>query len=278
MEQCTLDQPGTRPFHLKADLAPSFARDNASGRTGEVEIWWASSTQWKREVRSPEFHQVEIMNDGKSWQKSEGDYFPEWLRETALELVKPVPALDRVLEQIPTGEVKRLMGQVSIDWTTVSGTAEVKNISRSYIALNESTGQLLYAGGFGWGAEFKDYSNFHGRKVARTLNVGSPQVTAKITKLEGLKTTSAGFFDATAAGSDTQPPQTVSVDEITLRKNLLPTEPIVWPPLKDGPLNGNVTTTIVVDREGKIREMSPVISENGGVNETGEQAVKAMHF
>jgi hypothetical protein len=38
VERSTLDQPGTRPFHLKADLAPSLARDKDSGRTGEVEI------------------------------------------------------------------------------------------------------------------------------------------------------------------------------------------------------------------------------------------------
>ena len=41
VERVTLDQPGTKPFHLKAVLAPSFARDKDSARTGEVEIWWA---------------------------------------------------------------------------------------------------------------------------------------------------------------------------------------------------------------------------------------------
>jgi hypothetical protein len=30
----TLDQPGTKPFHLKAAIAPSFERDKDSGRTG----------------------------------------------------------------------------------------------------------------------------------------------------------------------------------------------------------------------------------------------------
>jgi len=61
-ERSTLNQEGTKPFHLKAELAPS--RDRGSNRTGEVEIWWASPTQWKREVRSPEFHQIAILNGG----------------------------------------------------------------------------------------------------------------------------------------------------------------------------------------------------------------------
>ena len=78
IERCTLSQPGTKPFHLKATIAPSFDRDKDSGRTGEVEIWWVSPDRWKREVRSPEFHQVEVLNGGKDWQKNEGEYFPEW--------------------------------------------------------------------------------------------------------------------------------------------------------------------------------------------------------
>jgi len=69
VERCTLDQPGTKPFHLKAMLAPSFDRDKDSGRTGEVEIWWKSPTQWRREVRSPEFHQIEILD---------GEFLDRW--------------------------------------------------------------------------------------------------------------------------------------------------------------------------------------------------------
>jgi hypothetical protein len=31
-ERSTLDQPGNKPFHLKATVAPSFERDKESGR------------------------------------------------------------------------------------------------------------------------------------------------------------------------------------------------------------------------------------------------------
>src|ERR1700733_5760924 len=78
VEKSTLDQPETRPFHLKATYAPSFERDKTSHREGEVEIWWESPTRWRREVRSPEFHQVAIFDGTHQWQKNEGDYFPEW--------------------------------------------------------------------------------------------------------------------------------------------------------------------------------------------------------
>ena len=148
-QRSTLDQSGTKPFHLKATLAPSFERDKDSGRTGVVEIWWASPTQWKREVRSPEFHQIEVVDGARDWQKNEGDYFPEWLRETAVELIRPVPPIDQVLEQVKTAEVRRLGPMTNLSWTTTTGTADVRNISRSSIAWQSSTGLLLYADGFG---------------------------------------------------------------------------------------------------------------------------------
>jgi hypothetical protein len=279
VERSTLDQPGTKPFHLKATIAPSYERDKDSGRTGDVEVWWASPTRWRREVRTAQFHQIEIMNEGRDWQKNEGDYFPQWLRETAAELTRPVPPLEDVLAHVKAAEVKNLFGrQINIDWVTNTGTAEVHNIRRSGIALNGSTGDLLYAGGFGWGGEFKDYQSFHGRMIARTVNVGTPQVTAKVATLEDLGEMPAGFFDAEAPGGDPHPLETLLIDETSLRKNLQPAEPAPWPPLQDGPLEGNITTEILVDREGKVREFGPVVSENSAINDAGRLRILAMQF
>jgi len=278
VERSTLDQPGTKAFHIKASLAPSFERDKESGRTGEVEIWWASPTQWKREVRSPEFHQIEIVDGAHQWQKNEGDYFPQWLQQTAEELIRPVPPLKEVLEQAERADIRRIGPMTNLSWTTPSGTPEVHNILRSWVALQNSTGLLLYAGGLGWGAELKDYADFHGRMVARTVNVGSPQVTAKVTVLEDLGVVPADFFKATGKAGEAQPLRTILVDESSLRKNLLPIEPVSWPPLQDGPLEGNVTSQIVVDREGKVRQIGALVSENSGVNEAGRQAISAMDF
>lgn len=207
VERSTLNQPGTKPFHLKATVAPSFERDNDSGRNAEVEIWWASPNQWRREIRSPEFHQVQILNNNHEWQNNEGDFFPEWLRETEVQLINPLPSLEEVLEHVKTGETKNFMGQINIEWTATTGTAEVRNIQRFSVALQPSTGLLLYTYGFGWGAEFKDYRDFHGRMVARTVNVGTPQ-----------------------------------------------------------------------DREGRVREIDGIVSENSAVNDTGREAVMNMHF
>jgi len=279
VDRSTLNQPGTKPFHLKATIRPSLERDKDSGRNADVEIWWASTNQWRREIRSSDFQQVEIFANNRDWQKNQGDFFPEWLRETAVQIINPLPSPAEVLERVKTAESKDLFGrQINIEWTATTGTADVRNIQRFGLALQPSTGLLLYTYGFGWGAEFKDYRDFHGRMVARTVNVGSPQVTAKIETLEDLGQVASGFFDSAAKDGDPRPLGTELIDEPTLRKNLLPMEPVTWPAVHDGPFAGNVTTWIVIDREGRVREIDGPVSENAAVNDVGKQAVAKMRF
>jgi len=278
VERSTLNQPGTKPFHLKAVLAPSFERDKGSSRSGSIEMWWASPSQWKREIQSPEFHQIEIVCNGRDWQKNEGDYFPEWLRETAVQLINPLPELDQVLDHVKTAESRNFPGQINIDWSATTGTTEVRNIQRFSVALEPITGLLLYTYGFGWGAEFKDYHGFHRLMVARTLDVGTPQLTAKVQTLDDLGDVPAGFFDADPTGGDSKPLETKVIDEPTLRKNLLPMEPVIWPKIQNGSFAGNVTTWIVIDRDGRVREIDGPVSENAAVNDVGKEAVGKMRF
>jgi hypothetical protein len=277
-ERSTLNQAGTKPFHLKAVLAPSFERDRGSNRTGEVEIWWASPTQWRREVRSPEFHQIAIVNGGREWQKNEGEYFPEWLRETSVALIEPVPSLDQVLQQVKDAEKKRMAGSTYFSWAMMSTDGKVEKGMGAGLAVTESTGLLFYGGGLGWGGSYKDYKNFHGRMVAQTVSVGSPEVTAKVTTLEDLRDIPPGFFDAEATGRDVSLLRTAEVEETLLRKNLLPMEPVEWPALKDGPLEGAITTKIVVDRTGKVRELGSILSDNPGLSEAAGKTIGSMQF
>jgi hypothetical protein len=278
-EPGTLDQPGTKPFHLKAVISPSNNRDVQGDRTGEVEMWWASPTRFRREVRSPNFHQIEVVDGGKVWQKSEGDYFPEWLRETAVALVRPIPYLDQTLASVKDSDVKRLLGSTYYQWTEISTDGNVKGGMGASVAVTDSTGLLFYAGGLGWGGLYKDYQKFHNRVVARTVSHGSPEVTAKILMLEDFDpATGVSLLDATASGTDPRRLQTVVLDEPTLRKHLVPGEVPVWPALQDGPFEGTVTTDVVVDRSGAVREVGPIISANQAVNETARETIEAMKF
>lgn len=130
----------------------------------------------------------------------------------------------------------------------------------------------------GWGAGFKDFHDFHERSVPYAVSSGSPEVTAKVTVLEDLTSVPDGFFDAEAKGSDPQPLTTILLDETALRKNLMPAESMAWPPLQNGPLEGNVTTEVVADREGRVREIGSMVSENSAINDAGRQHILAMRF
>lgn len=276
-EKSTLNREGTKPFHLKATLAPSFERDKDSGRTGEVEIWWVSPKEWKQELHSPGFHQIEIVNGDRDWQKNDGDFFPEWLREIAVEVISPIPPLNEVLARVRKAESRQILNQLNVDWITQTGTAETPNIRRGYIAIDPRDDTISYAGDFGWHGSFKDYRKFHNRLVAHSVSSGTPEVTATITTLEDFEAPPQ-FFDPKGEASDPHPLRTELIDEPSLRKNLLPMEPISWPALENGAMQGNVTTEVVVDRSGRVRELGLVMSENGAVNDAGRQAAMNMRF
>ncbi len=278
VERCTLNQAGTKPFHLKAVLAPSLDKDRGSNRTGEVEYWWASPTQWKREVRSPEFHQIAIVNGEKEWQKNEGDYFPEWLRETSVALIEPVPALEDVLKQVEEADVHNLMGRTHFSWIRMSTDGTVEKGMGA--ALDIITGAGLIQGGsdLGWSGWYQDYKNFHGRMVARSVSAGSPEVTAKVATLEDLANMSVDFFDTGVSGGDGTPVRTVVLDETTLRRNLVPAEAVVWPAVQDGPLEGVITTKVVVDRAGNVRELGSILSDNPALSESAGKRIGSMRF
>src|SRR5689334_8122313 len=184
VERSTLDQTGTKPFHLKATLKPSFERDEQAGLTGDIEIWWASPRRWRREIHTPHFSQTMIVDGDQEWQKNDGDYFPEWLREVAVALVEPVPNLNHILEQVKGCDVRMLMRQINCSWMEKSSDGNVESSMGAGIAINGQTGLLNYGSGLGWSAGLKSFADFHGRQIARTVQSDAPEVTATITLLE----------------------------------------------------------------------------------------------
>lgn len=277
-KRSTLNQQGTEPFHLRAELAPSFERDANSGRTGTIEIWWASPTQWKRDVRCPSFHQLAILNGGREWQHNDGDYFPEWLRETAVALVNPIPQLDVALAEADTGEGRNIFGTNHVSWQSFSSDGTVKKAMGCGIDVSTQTGLLSFAGCLGWGGAYKDYKKFGNRVVARTVTHGSREVTAKISVLDRFDPSPADFAPPTNLVSSPLI-HTIVLDEVSFRKNLLPQPPVQWPPVADGPLQGILTTaSIVVDRQGAIRDVGMLLSDNPNLNDAASKFIQSMKF
>ena len=219
------------------------------------------------------------MDGDRQWQKNNGDYFPDWLRELAVAIVRPVPlSTDVLVKRIKTAQVRHLRGQTNFNWDPATEFGTEQANGKGYLSMVDSTGLLFYTGGPGFGGEYRNFEDFHGRKIAATVASGYIEVTAKITQLEDLGATPKGFFDVKSSGGDAQPIDTVILSEEDLRKNLLPGKPFVCPALSDGPLEGVVWTEVVVDRTGKIREMIPPIADNPGVNDAAAEGFRAMQF
>ncbi|HUO60061.1 MAG TPA: hypothetical protein VMU24_05285 [Candidatus Acidoferrales bacterium] len=273
----TLDQQGTHPFHLKAAFAPSQERDKDSGRTGEIEIWWQSTTAYRRELRSPGFHRIEIVNGSQRWQKNEGDYYPAWLNELAVALINPLPNLDHVLAMVRQSDIKHMAGTMYCQWSVVSTDGTTKMGVGASVAVNDSTGLIFYAGEPGWGGQYSDYKDFHGRAIARTVGNGTPETTAHVTILEDLHP-SAEMFNSSAPGSDSQLLEIVTLDEVEARRNLKSAPPITWPIVDQGAYEGTLTTSVAIDRQGNVREVGTIVATNNMVVDAARAGFSKMQF
>lgn len=194
-------------------------------------------------------------------------------------IVRPVPLpIDVLLQRVKTAEVRHIFGQTNIDWDPINGPGDARSNGKGYLALMDNTGLLFFTGGPGWNGQYHDFKDFDGRKIARTVASGFLELTAKVSVLEELELMPNDFFDANAPGGEAQAIDSVFLDEAELSKNLLPDNPIVWPPVNDGPLEGVVWTDVEIDRTGKIRDIHWPISDNPGLEVAADQIFRAMRF
>jgi hypothetical protein len=276
--RATLNQNGTKPFHLKAVIGPSQDRDKDKDLTGEVEYWWVSPMQWKRELRSSHFHQILIANGDKRWEKHEGEYFPEWLQACAAELINPAPLTDDLFQPLKGAEVRHLFGTTYYSWALPSSDGTVQKTMGAGISITDESSLPFTANGFGWDGLFHDYKSFHGRMIARTVASGNPEATAHVTTLEDLGAVPPALFAPDATGWSATPLQTLPISETLLRQNLMKAGAPVWPPVANGPVRGITTTEIVVDTAGNVREIGTVVTDNPALDDAAVAWIRTLHF
>ena len=85
-----LRQPGTLPFHLKADFAATGMVEFKG--SGTYEEWWTSNSLWRKEVALDKYHLVLICRDGKITRESSEDYIPMRVQELLNAILPSVPA------------------------------------------------------------------------------------------------------------------------------------------------------------------------------------------
>ena len=54
-------------------------------------MYWVARDRWRRTLKSPDFSQTIVVNDGKIAEQNQGDYFPLWLNEFVIAIFELAP-------------------------------------------------------------------------------------------------------------------------------------------------------------------------------------------
>src|ERR1700726_3623929 len=92
VQQSKLTLPGSKPFHLKAEIVETS--DPSSDYHAKIEEYWVSPRKWKRTIESPTFSQTMIVNGDEFLEKDTGDYFPWWLDGLVIAMFDPLPNVE----------------------------------------------------------------------------------------------------------------------------------------------------------------------------------------
>ena len=267
----TLTAPGAKPFHLK--LSAADTRGNSSEIRAELELWWAATDKWRREVKSPVFTQTAVQDGARYSETNSSDYLPFWLHELIQESVDPIP--EAQLKDIDVDWSKSGCGK----WETeYAKEAEKISVYNSVCFNSNGTAREIIAQPLG--VVFADYKSFSGKEVARSLTVwpgGSSEVKAKVTLLEPLKPDDSLF----AIPGDTDFParlRFLSVPESALQPGTQANAMPAWPAVHNFPATGLITINVKIGREGTIREVGSPISRNVVVNNVAVAQIKNWKF
>ena len=276
----TLAAPGGAPFHLQASISDKETHDPRYD--AEVEEWWQSPGVWRREFHSLAFSQTLVVNGNKVQEEDSGPAFPELLRNLTVELVDTVPRFDQLaaLHQTvikPDGTP----GQIRANWTIPGTDGTTTKAIKASIAISRDTGLMAYGGDIDWDVALHDFSDFHGKQIARRLTAqsnGGPRLTAQITLLEDLGSSDAERFVIHRPTSPKKQLRVVVVPEMELRKLALETPAPHWPDVPSGAQTGAMVMRVVVDRAGQVRSIDDFFSDNPGLQHAAEEQLKMWRF
>lgn len=178
VQQSKITQPGSKPFHLKAEIVETTNPD--SEYRAKVEQYWVSQREWRRTIEAPSFSQTLVVNGDQVFEKDTGDYFPWWLNDLVTAMADPLPMLDS-LKQTNAQVAKPRSSQNSNSCAYIS-----TKIDRWVFCFEGSRGLLTSALARGYDAEFRDFQEFAGKRVARSIVIDpepGTHIQARITDL-----------------------------------------------------------------------------------------------
>jgi hypothetical protein len=269
VQQSKLTLPGSKPFHLQAEILEPHERD--SDFHANIEEFWVSPTKWKRTISSPDFSQTLVVNGDSVSETDTGDYFPFWLNTLVTAMVDPLPMLNTLKQS--RSQIPKPRGGAN---STICGDLHAR-VDRWVICFEGDRGLLTSVFTKGYAAEFKDYKKFGDKHVARLI-VTDPEPG---TTLEARVTTLTDFNqpdDPMFTIKDPTPPagqiHSVRIDEDTFRKLVDGSTEIDWPPTGGGMATGGCAVYVSADRTGHVREAWPEGCDNVGLQDPLREMVK----
>jgi hypothetical protein len=281
VEQSKLTSPGSSPFHLRAKIVETT--NPSSGYKAEIEEYWVSPEKWRRTITSRGFSQTLVVNADRISEQDTGDYFPWWLNDLVTAIFDPLPMLDEIrkvntLLQKPSGAER---STTCARLQTKVGTPPAENSAFPVFCFEGSHGLLDSVFTPGYDAEFKDYWDFKGKRIARRLVIDpepGTTIEAKLTEVSELKSPQEPMFAINQPTPSGERIKSVRVSEATARALSLLTPDIIWPTVRSGKTSGVLSMYVSVDRAGYVREAWPLNSDNAGLEDPARAQVMKWRF
>jgi len=278
IERSQITSPGSHPFVLKAKVLEITNPANATYQA-EIEEYWMAPDKWRRVVKASGFSETLVVNGDKTSEQITGDYYPNWLRTIVAAMFDPGAALKGV--DLSRSSDNPMIGgaEVCRRFTFMTGIAPVSN--KVFSSFCFSDGLVDFVAKPGYQAVYKNYKNFAGKHVARTISEAIESgtvVQATIEDLTELKAPEAATFVTQDAGAAGAALQTIRADEPTLRSLAVNAPAIVWPTGHSGKETGTLSLYVCVDRQGHPREIYELNSSNPGLSDVAREQVMKWEF
>jgi hypothetical protein len=242
----------------------------------EIEEYWVAPDKWRRSVKTNKFSQTLIVNGEKTSEQLTGDYYPNWLRTIVTAFFDPRLAVEGI--DLSRSSDNPMIGGSKFcrRFTFMAGIPPVSN--KVFSTFCFESGLLESVGMGGYNANYTNYNNFAGKRVAHKIKEyieSGTELEASIDELKELKSTDDSLF---AVGEARTPLQTIRTDEQTLRSLAVGTPEIEWPTVRSGADKGTLSLYVCLDRAGHVREIYELNSSNAGLSDVARDQVMKWQF
>jgi hypothetical protein len=281
VEQSKLTSLGSTPFHLKAKIVETTNPDSVY--KADIEEFWVSPEKFRRTITSSGFSQTLVVNGDKVSEQNVGDYSPWWLNDLVAAIFDPLPMLDS-LKNV-NGSMQKPSGSEHSNscarLQTKVGTPPAENSAFLVFCFEGSHGLLESVVTPGYDADFKDYRDFKGKRVARRIVIdpeSGTKIEAKVAELTELTNPDEGLFAVHQPTLPTERLTRTRISEAVARSLLISPPDILWPSVRSGKTSGVLSMFVSVDREGHVRETWPLNSDNAGLEDSARAQVMKWQF